>query len=53
MERLRIVLEFNKNRIDDLKLYCELNKYSNAAAHIKDILKGLAPVPTINTDNEN
>ena len=52
MERLRIVLEFNKNRIDDLKLYSELNKYSNAAAHVKDILKGLSPLPTINTNKD-
>ena len=50
MERLRIVLEFNKGRIDDLRLYNEINKYSNPAAHIKDILKGLSPLPTINTN---
>lgn len=49
MERLRIVLEFNKGKIEDLKLFSELNKYSNPAAHVKDILKGLVPVPTLDT----
>ena len=53
MERLRIVLEFTKNRIDDLKLYRELNKYSNPAAHCKDILKGLLPAPTLDTEEDN
>jgi hypothetical protein len=51
MDRLRIVLEFNKCRTDDLKLYSELNKYSNPAAHVKDILKGLVPLPTMDTKN--
>ena len=40
MQRLRIVLEFSKNKIADLKLYQELIKYSNPPAHVKDILKG-------------
>lgn len=53
MERLRIVLEFNKSRIDDLRLYNELNKYSNPSAHVKDVLKGLVPMPTISTGNSN
>lgn len=52
MERLRIVLEFNKGRIDDLQLFSELNKFSNPAAHVKDILKGLSPLPTLNTNKE-
>lgn len=52
MERLRIVLEFNKGKIEDLQLYSELNKYSNPAAHTKDILKGLVTIPTINTSKE-
>lgn len=53
MDRLRIVLEFNKGRIEELVLFNELNKYSNPAAHVKDILKGLVPVPTMDTKNEN
>lgn len=52
MERLRIVLEFSKCRIDDLQLFSELNKYSNPSAHTKDILKGLVPLPTLNTNKE-
>lgn len=49
MERLRIVLEFNKGKIEELKIYSELIKYSNPAAHVKDILKGLSPLPTLKT----
>ena len=52
MERLRFTIEFNKGRIDDLQLFSELNKYSNPAAHIKDILKGLVPLPTITTNKD-
>jgi len=52
LSRLRIVLEFNEKKIDDVVLYSELNKYSNAAAHIKDILRGLSPLPTLNTKDE-
>ncbi len=52
MERLRIVLEFNKGKIEDLMLFSELNKYSNPAAHIKDILKGLSPLPTLDNKRE-
>lgn len=52
MERLRIVLEFNKGKIEDLRLFSELNKYSNPAAHVKDILKGLSPLPTLDNKRE-
>ena len=52
MERLRIVLEFSKGKIEDLVLFNELNKYSNPSAHVKDILKGLVPLPTLNTNKE-
>lgn len=50
MDRLRIVLEFNDKKIEDVVLYSELSKYSNPAAHVKDILKGLSPLPTLNTN---
>ena len=36
MERLRITLEFNKNRKEELNLYEKLQNYSNPAAYIKD-----------------
>lgn len=48
MQRLRITIDFNKNREDDLKLYETLLKYSSPGAHIKDVLKGLSPLPDIN-----
>ncbi|MBY6761808.1 hypothetical protein HYH84_12765 [Clostridium botulinum] len=53
MERLRIPLEFNKNRKEDLELYNTLQKYSNPAAYIKDVLRGLVPIPgqIIQTNN--
>lgn len=54
MERLRIVLEFSKNKKEDLELYGDLIRYSSPATHVKDILKGLCPLPTLNTiDNKN
>ena len=36
MQRLRITIDFNKNREDDLKLYAALLKYSHPGAYIKD-----------------
>lgn len=53
MDRLRIVLEFSKGKIEDLQLFSVLNKYSNPAAHVKDILKGLSPVPTLDTEKND
>ena len=54
MQRLRITIDFNKNREDDLKLYEVLLKHSSPGAHIKDVLKGLSPLPNITngTDKE-
>ena len=45
MERLRITLEFNKNRKEELNLYEKLQNYSNPSAYIKDVLRGLLPIP--------
>ena len=45
MERLRITLEFNKNRKEELNLYEKLQNYSNPAAYIKDVLRWLLPIP--------
>ena len=44
MDRLRITLEFNKNRKEELNLYEKLQNYSNPAAYIKDVLRGLLPI---------
>lgn len=53
MERLRIVLEFSKRKMEDLELYQELIRYSSPPAHVKDILMGRCPVPTLKTmDNK-
>lgn len=46
-QRLRITIDFNKNRVDDLRLYDVLIKYSSPGSHIKDVLKGLCPLPKI------
>lgn len=53
MERLRIPLEFNRYKKDDMELYNTLKKYSNPAAYIKDVLRGLVPIPSqiIHTNN--
>lgn len=47
MQRLRIILEFSKNKKEDLELYGELLRYSSPAAHVKDILRGVCPLPTL------
>lgn len=45
MERLRIPLEFNKTRKEEVDLYNQLQKHSNPGAYIKDVLLGLVPIP--------
>lgn len=45
MARLRIPIEFNPSKEADIKLYEQLSKYSNPAAYIKDVLRGLLPIP--------
>ena len=45
MGRLRITLELNKNRKEEVNLYDKLQNYSNPAAYIKDVLRGLLPIP--------
>lgn len=59
MARLRIPIEFNPGKEADVKLYEQLSKYSNPAAYIKDVLRGLLPIPgqinvnvTINQTND-
>ena len=52
MQRLRVILEFSKSKKEDLELYGELIRYSNPGAHVKDILKGLSPLPTLDNENE-
>ena len=46
MDRLRITIEFNKNKKEELELYCILQNYSNPASYIKDVLRGLLPIPS-------
>lgn len=46
MTRLRITIEFNKSKEDETKLYEQLLKHSNPSAYIKDVLKGLVPIPS-------
>ncbi|EPY2284200.1 hypothetical protein ACXAT6_001385 [Clostridium sporogenes] len=43
-DRLRVVVEFRKSDIKELKLYGELLKFSNPGAVVKDILKGTLPI---------
>lgn len=47
MERLRIVLEFSKKKMEDLELYGELIRYSSPPAHVKDVLMGRCPLPIL------
>lgn len=43
--RLRITLEFNPDRKSDLELYNILMNYSSPTGYIKDVLRGLLPLP--------
>lgn len=52
MQRLRVILEFSKNKQDDLELYGKLIRFTNPGATVKDILKGILPLDTINTAKE-
>lgn len=45
MDRLRIPLEFSKTKKEEVELYNRLQKHSNPAAYIKDVLLGLVPIP--------
>lgn len=51
-ERLRVILEFSKNREKDLLMYQELIKHSNPGAIVKDMLFGVMPVPNVNIVSE-
>ena len=42
-KRLRVVLEFNQNKEDEMELYDKLNKFSSPASYVKDVLKGVMP----------
>lgn len=43
-DRLRIVVEFKKTDLEELKLYKSLLSFSNPPSIIKDILKNKLPV---------
>lgn len=51
-ERLRVILEFSKNKQDDLELYSKLIRFSNPGAVVKDILKGVLPLSSIESDKK-
>lgn len=53
--RLRITLEFNPDKKSDLDLYNTLMNYSSPTGYIKDVLRGLLPLPgeTIIKNNNN
>jgi len=53
MQRLRITIDFNKNRVDDLRLYDALIKYSSPGSYVKDVLKGLCPLPKVDNGIQN
>lgn len=53
MARLRITIEFNKSKNDDIVLYGRLIQFSNPGTTIKDILKGLLPIDTIASNGGN
>ncbi|MBS5885144.1 hypothetical protein [Clostridium sp.] len=46
-ERLRIIIEFSKNKERELKLYSKLQEYSVPSVAVKDMLLGLIPLPDI------
>lgn len=46
-ERLRIIMEFSKNKEKELKLYGKLLEFSVPSVAAKDMLLGLIPLPDI------
>lgn len=50
-ERLRIIIEFSKNKERELKLYGKLQEYSVPSVAVKDMLLGLIPLPDITHTN--
>lgn len=50
-ERLRIIIEFSKNKERELKLYGKLLEYSVPSVAVKDMLLGLIPLPDISHTN--
>lgn len=50
-ERLRIIIEFSKNKGRELKLYGKLQEYSVPSVAVKDMLLGLIPLPDITHTN--
>lgn len=50
-ERAIIRIEFSKKNIEEMMIYNRLKEFSNPAATIKDILKGILPVNVINNQN--
>ena len=50
-ERLRIIIEFSKNKERELKLYSKLLEYSVPSVAVKDMLLGLIPLPNIRDSN--
>lgn len=50
-ERLRIIIEFSKNKERELKLYSKLLEYSVPSVAVKDMLLGLIPLPDIKDTN--
>lgn len=45
MARLRITIEFNEKKKYDLELFNILQRYTNPSAYIKDVLRGMLPIP--------
>lgn len=50
-DRLRIIIEFSKNKERELKLYSKLLEYSVPSVAVKDMLLGLIPLPDIKDTN--
>ena len=45
MARLRIVLELSEKKKYELELFNTLQRYTNPPAYIKDVLRGILPIP--------
>ena len=43
--RLRITIDFNPKKVEELTMYQYLMQFSSPGGTIKDILKGIAPIP--------
>lgn len=47
-QRLRLQIEFNQDKEEDMELWNILQRYTSPTAYVKDVLRGILPPPSPN-----